>query len=172
MSPRRNRTLGQVALAVVVAGAAVAGLGLAGCSSDEGGPTGSTAGTATTTTEPEITDAEIQANIRDLRPGLEAAFAADEVDCIISVLQKAGVGDLSADEALDAYQAQCDVSATEVAGAITAADLVDRGASAEAASCVRSAIAALSLDEAADLDQTATDRIYERCGVDAEGLSD
>jgi hypothetical protein len=145
-------------------------LGAASCSSGGSDADRSTTSVSTSTTKPEITDGEIKANIsEEIRPALETAFAPDQVGCILDVMKASGVGQLSADDALGAYQERCGVSAAEVAGVVAAADLLDRGASKEGAACVRSAISELSIDKAESLDATEVGRIYEKCGVGSEG---
>ncbi|MGN6695221.1 MAG: hypothetical protein ACTHN0_13685 [Aquihabitans sp.] len=146
---------------------------LAGCSgSSDGAATTTAVPTTTTTTKPEITDQEIVDDINErIRPSLEAKYDADQVDCIIGVLQDGGVGKLSADAVVPAYQERCGVTATEVTGVITASALVERGAAKEAAACVAGAIAELTYDDVAALGEDGTNQLYERCGIDVEALS-
>jgi hypothetical protein len=145
----------------------------AGCSSssDDAAPTTTIAPTTTTTTKPEITNGDISDNINQtLRPGLEAAFGKEKAGCIVGVLQDGATGKISADELLRAYETQCQVTASEVAGAIASADLIAKGATAEQGACVRTAFAKLTNDEGGALGTAGTEKILKACGIDPDKL--
>ena len=146
-------------------------LGAAGCSSSDDGE-GDPPST-TTTVSLEITDEEIVERIdEELRPALERAFGPDTVECLIGVLQEAGVGDVAADDLISTYEERCDVKATDVTAAIVSSDLIDRGASEDKAGCVRDAIAAMTVEEASALDEAGVDEVYAGCGIDPETLEE
>lgn len=154
--------------------AALAVVALAGCSgsSDAAGTT-SAAPTTTTTTLPAMTDEEIIDDINaKLRPALEAKYDAEQVDCIIGVLEDAGIGKLDAEAVVPAYEDRCGVTATEVTGVITASVLVDRGATQEQADCVTLAIAAKTYDQVSALGEDGTNALYESCGIDVDALAE
>ncbi|MCU1371681.1 MAG: hypothetical protein JWO77_2875 [Ilumatobacteraceae bacterium] len=158
--------------------AALVALGLAlavtGCSSgdDAGGSTTTAMPASTTTTRPEITDEEIIDNINeDLRPSLDGAFEPKAVDCIISVLEDGGIGELDADEVVPEYEARCGVTATKVTGVITGAALVEQGATPEQGLCIADAIAKLTYDQVAAFGETETNALYASCDIDVDALA-
>jgi hypothetical protein len=155
----------------LVLGLLLAAWTLAGCSGSSDGAA-PTAAPTTTSTKPEITDQEIIDGINErIRPALEATYDAEQVDCIIGVLQDGGVGKLSADDLVPAYEDRCGVTATAVTGVITASALLQRGASKQAAACVADAIAKRSYEEVAALGELGTNQLYERCGIDVAALT-
>ena len=161
--------MAHVALGLVLAALAAPS---AGCSGSSDGAAATTAPKPTTTTKPEITDEQIIDNINQrLRPSLDAAFDAKTADCVIGVLEDGGTGRLKADEVVPAYQERCRVSATEVTAVITAAALVEAGATEEQGACVRAAVSRLTYEEVAALGEQGTDQLYETCGIDPDALS-
>lgn len=160
----------------LLAAAAIVLLGAAsGCSSggDEGGAAATTGvPTSTTTTVAQITDEEIIANINEqLRPGLVEAFDEETVECVIGVLEDGGTGELDADAVVPTYEERCGVTATRVTGVITAAALVDQGATPEQGLCIADAIGSLTYDEVAAMDEDSTNALYEGCGIDVDELT-
>jgi hypothetical protein len=160
-----------LAAALLVAAIAAASAGCSSSSDDANGPS-TAAERSTTTTEPEITDDEIIANINEkLKPALETEYDADQVTCILGVLQDGGTGELSADAVVPAYEERCGVTSTEVTGVITASALVDQGADQEAADCVAHEIAAQTYEQISALGEEGTNALYESCGIDVDALT-
>ena len=153
--------------------AALVALVAAGCSSsDDAAAPSTTKAPTTTTTKPEVTNGEITDNVdATLRPGLETAFGKDTADCVVGILKDGATGKITADALLAAYESQCQVTASEVAGAIASADLIKKGVTAEQGACVQAAFSKLTNDQAAALGSAGTDKLLVACGIDPEKLS-